>query len=123
MIYKFFTIIVFIAELIIAYTILSRLFILDKIIIQADENLTASKPSLKDISCLIRKISSQCVEFSEDFVADIKSKRDEFTLKQLNKLIIAIVLLKMNSKLINKLRRSKLVKRISRGLSLLQLVV
>lgn len=123
MVYKIFTTIVFIAEIIIAYTLLSRLFIFDKLILKADENLTAMKPSLADCGQIIRKISAQCVEFSEDLVSDFKMKRDEIALKQLNKLLVAILLLRLNSKFINKLRRSKLIKRIGRGLSLLQLMV
>ncbi len=123
MVYKIFTAIVFIAEIIIAYTIFSKLVMLDKLILKADKVLTYSKLSLKEISRLISQISAQCVEFAEDFALDFKTKRDEIALKQLNKLILTIILIKMNSKFINRIRRSKLVKRISRGLSLLQLVI
>ena len=123
MVYKIFTAIVFIAEIIIAYTIFSKLVMLDKLILKADKVLTYSKLSLKEISRLISQISAQCVEFAEDFALDFKTKRDEIALKQLNKLILTIILIKMNSNFINRIRRSKLVKRISRGLSLLQLVI
>lgn len=123
MVYKIFTAIVFIAEIIIAYTIFSKLVMLDKLILKADKALTYSKLSLKEISRLISQISAQCVEFAEDFALDFKTKRDEIALKQLNKLILTIILIKMNSKFINRIRRTKLVKRISRGLSLLQLVI
>ena len=123
MVYKIFTAIVFIAEIIIAYTIFSKLVMLDKLILKADKVLTYSKLSLKEISRLISQIAAQCVEFAEDFALDFKTKRDEIALKQLNKLILTIILIKMNSKFINRIRRSKLVKRISRGLSLLQLVI
>ena len=123
MVYKIFTAIVFIAEIIIAYTIFSKLVMLDKLILKADKVLTYSKLSLKEISRLISQIAAQCVEFAEDFALDFKTKRDEIALKQLNNLILTIILIKMNSKFINRIRRSKLVKRISRGLSLLQLVI
>lgn len=123
MIYKIFTTIVFIAELIIAYAIVTKLYALDKAIINANELLISAKPSLRDICYIVKKISAQCVDFANDFVAELNKKCEDFAINQLNKILLALILLKMNSKFIKKLRRSKIVKRISRGLSLLQIVV
>ncbi len=123
MIYKIFTTIVFIAELIIAYSVIIKLYALDKAIINANELLISAKPSLRDICYIVKKISAQCVDFANDLVAEFKKKQEDFAINQLNKILLALILLKMNSKFIKKLRRSKIVKRISRGLSLLQLVI
>ena len=60
-----------VAELIIATASIQNLLRLDKIIINADETVTTATPSIKDISELIRKISEQTIEFSENFVQKI----------------------------------------------------
>ena len=123
MICKLFTVIVFIAELIICFLLLSRLIKFDNYLINLDKTLDSLKPSIKDIGYLVKKISAQYVEFAEDFVYKFTKKKDEFAIRQLNKILLAIILLKINSKFIKKLRRSKLLKGISKVLSLFQLVV
>ena len=67
MVYTILISIVFIAELIIAITILQNLIKLDKCIIQLDETISEAKPSIKDISSLLRKISKQWVIISQEF--------------------------------------------------------
>lgn len=123
MIYKIFTLIVFIAELIIAYTMITRLWIADKAILSANAYVEKINPSVNEVGELIKKISGQFVEFSENFVEKVNDKKEDVTIRLLNKILIAILLLKVNSGFLNKLRRSRAIKRISRGLSLLQYVI
>ena len=123
MIFNIMTAVVFLAELIIAYTIIKKLLEIDKIVLKANEALTLINPGIKDIGCLIKKISAQCVEFSYDFVSKIRKKQEDSIISYLNKIIIAIILLKINSKFIRKIIRSKHFKMLTKGFSLLKYVV
>ena len=123
MLLKFFTILVFIAELIVAFTLIKKLLEFDKLILNANEIIVEAKSKIKEIGYLIKKISFQYVEFSYDFVAKVEEQRDKSIINQLNKIIIAILLLRMNSKFMRKIIRSKQFKLLSKGLSLLQYVV
>lgn len=123
MILKIFTALIFVAEIIVAYTILKKLFETDRAIIQANEIIAEAKSKVSDIGYLIKKISYQYVEMSYDFVEKIEEKRNQSAIKQLNKIIIAVLLLRLNSKFIKRIIRSKPFKLLSKGLSLLQYVV
>ena len=123
MLFKVLTVTVFIAELIIAYTLITKLMALDKLILEYNETFTAIKPGIRDVGYLIKKISSQMIEFSYDFVEKIKQEQENSVIRQLNKIVIMIILLRLNSKFIKKIVRSKHYKRICKGLSLLKYVV
>ncbi len=123
MIFKIMTTIVFIAEIIVAYTILKKLLAFDKLVIRTNEALMGIKPEISYIGCLIKKISAQYVEFAYDFAEKIHVKSDEAIVTQLGKLVIAITLLRFNSKLIRKILISKPFKMLRKGLSLLKYVV
>ena len=123
MLLNVFTIIVFIAEIIIAITLIRVLLKLDKKVLDIDETIVKLRPGIKDVGSIIRKISAQYVEFSEDFVLKIIKKRDESIFNQLNKILVVVLLLKINSKFIRKVMRSKQFKLLSKGLSLLKYVV
>jgi hypothetical protein len=117
------TAVVFAAEMIIAYTLVKKLLEIDKLILQTNDTLTEIKPGLRDVEYLIKKISAQLVELSYDFVAKIRKKRDDSIMFQLNKIIIAILLIRFNSKFIRKIMRSKHFRLLSKGLSLLKYMV
>lgn len=123
MTFKILTAVVFIAEIIIAYTIITKLLAFDKLILEASETLSAMKPGIKDVGYLIKKISAQYVEFSEDFVSEIRKKRDDALVNNLNKILITVLLLRLNSKFLRKVIRSKHFKRLCKGLSILKYVV
>ena len=123
MIFKIFTAMILIAELIIAYTLITKLIVVDKLILNADETIMEINPSVKDVCVLIKKISFQYVEFAKEFVSKINDTQEDVTISILNKVLISLLLIKLNLKFINKLRRSKVIKRINRGLSLLKYVV
>ena len=123
MTFKILTAIVFLAEVIITYTLIRKLIIFDNEILQASETVLSLKPRLKDVGYLIKQISAQCVEFSEEFVSKIIEKRNDAIFNNFNKIIIAVILLKLNSKTIKKIIRSKHFKRLSKGLSLFKYMV
>ena len=123
MVYTILISIVFIAEIIIAITIIKKLFEIDKKVIDLDNTISQAKPNITDISVLCRKISEQFIELTHKFVKDLKIGSEDFSLKILSKLLIALILLKINSKTINRFRKSGIGKILGRGLSLLENMV
>ena len=123
MIFKFLTAIVFIAEIIIGFTLIINLIKLDKKILALNETVTQIKPGLKDICSLIRAISFQIRELISDYSERLIKKREDMALRFVIKAFAGIVLWKTNLKIIKKLRKSKAVKTIAKGLTLLQIVV
>lgn len=117
------TVIVFIAEIIIAYTLFNKLLILDKSILHLNNTLSGLNPEICEISVLIRKISAQYVEFAHEFEIKIINKRNDSIIKQLNKILVALLLMKLNFKFIKKIRKSKPFKVMCKGLSILKYVV
>ncbi len=108
--------IVFIAELIIAVTILLALKRWSKRLRNLNLTLYYIKPSIREICELSRKISAQLVEFSEDFVDKIKRTQEEILLRQISRIILGAFLFR-------RLKKSKALKLIGKGLSLLEIVV
>ena len=123
MLYTFFTAIVFAAEIILFITILRAFIKADKSINNLDELVNESKLPITDIANLGKLISVQMVELSEDFKYRINKKRENFIISVLNKLLITAILMRINYKPIKKLRKSKFVKRLGKGLTLLQNMV
>lgn len=123
MLYTFLISIVFIAEIIIGATIFIYLIRLDKAIVSLDNTVTDLKTGIKDICVLSKKISEQFIEFAEQFVKKIKQEQEEFILRSLSKILIGLVLVKINIKTVNKFRKSKLAKVLNKGLSLLENMV
>ncbi len=123
MVYTILISIVFIAELIIAITIIQNLLRLDKIVIELDEKLVASKSGIKDISELARKISEQWQIIAQDFVNRTKKETEDLFLKKLSKLLIGLLVLNLNFKFVNKIRKSKITKTLAKGLSFLENMV
>ena len=123
MIFTFFTIITFIAEVIIACAIVVSIKRIDRYVLSFDIALQDSRANIKDIALLTKKISEQFVEFSEDFVEKVHEEEENFVIKQLNRILIAFLLYKINIKPIKKFRKSKLGKSLAKGFSLLQNMV
>ena len=97
MVYTILISIVFIAELIIAITIIQNLLKLDKKILNFDEILAKKKLTIKDIFILLNKISEQTKVLAEDFVNKTKENAENISLKLLSKLLISVLLLKLNT--------------------------
>lgn len=123
MVYTILISIVFIAELIIAITLIQNLLKLDKAIILLDEKVKNSLNGIKDISVLTRKISEQIIIISQDFVDKSKSKSEDILMRQLAKIFLGLFLFGANFKLINKIRKSKITKTLAKGLSIIELMV
>ncbi len=104
--------IVFIAEIIIAWTIISTLKRWGRNIQNLNLTVSYLKPSIGEICVLARKISGQIVEFTEDFVQHQK----DTVINNISRLIISVFFLR-------RFKKSKAFKLIGKGLSLLEIVV
>ena len=123
MIFKFLTAIVFIAEIIIGFALIINLVKLDRKILALNETVIQIKPGIKDICSLIKAISFQIKELVLDYSERLVKKREDMALRFIIKTFAGIVLWKTNLKIIKKLRKSKALKTIAKGLTLLQIVV
>ncbi len=119
MVYTILISVVFIAELIIAVTVFQNLLRLDRAVIEMDNNLTAKKSDIKDIAELMRKISEQWEVLAQDFVDKTKRDAEEILLRNLSKMLVGLLVLNLNFKFVNKLRKSKVTKTLAKGLSFL----
>lgn len=123
MIFTFLITIVFIAEIIIAISVVLNLLRLDKAVLNLSETIEVINPEVKEICTLGRKISSQLKELSQRFTEKVKDEREKFLTDKLVSVLLGTLVWKMNIKAIKKFRRTKLAKTLSRGLSLLQIVI
>ncbi len=123
MLFKIFTTIVFIAELIIAYTIISKLVQFDKMILETNAFVVEANPKIKEITRLVRKISDQIAELVPMYVEKLKELRNKIMLKKLESLIALTLFWSINIKVLKKIRKSKILKTIVKGLSVLQSVI
>lgn len=123
MLFTFLITIVFIAELVISIAILVGLIKLMQKTQGLNELVTEAKPKIKDISVLCKGISEQFIEFAENFVSKFNKKSEDIALNYLTKILGMFLLWKINSKTINKFRKSKLSKLLGKGLSLLESMV
>ena len=115
--------IVFIAELIIAFTVVSNLVKLDKRINESILFLEEAKPKLKELLEIVKKISEQLLELIPVWIENLKQQRDKIILNQTRSLISGILFWSINIKVINRLRKTKLAKVAWKGLTLLQNVI
>mgnify|MGYP004650486609 CR=1 FL=1 len=123
MIFTFLITIVFIAEIIIAISVILNLLRLDKAVLNLSETIDVINPEVKEICTLGRKISFQLKELSQRFTEKVKDEREKFLTDKLVSVLLGALVWKMNIKAIKKFRRTKLAKTLSRGLSLLQIVI
>ena len=123
MVYTILISIVFIAEIIITITIIQNLLRLDKFILEMDETITLAKPGIIDITNLGKNISEQIFELTKDYIEKFKRKNEDKIYRQLSKILLAIILVKINSKTIKKIQRSKITRTIAKGLSFLENMV
>lgn len=123
MIFLFFISIVFIAELIIAFTVFNSLFKLDIKINKLSEALINKRADIKDITALAKAISEQLKELSEEFVDNFNEKKEEIILSLVKSLMSAILFWSINIKVVKRLRKSKVLNVAWKGLSLLENVI
>ena len=115
--------IVFIAELIIAFSIIINLVKLDKNINEAAVFIDDFNPRLKEVLELMSKISDQVAELVPIWVENLKKERDKIILNQTKSLISGILFWGINIKVINRLRKTKIIKALWKGLTLVQNVL
>lgn len=123
MVYTILISIVFIAELIIAVTVVQNLFRLDKAVLDLDDTITATRSGIKDVSELMRKISEQWIILSQDFVDKTKRDGEEMLLRYLSKLLLGFLVLNLNFKVVKRIRNSKVTKTLAKGWSFLESMV
>ncbi len=123
MIFTILITIVFIAELIIGFTLLVNLLKIDCKINKLNQDLLLIQPSLEEICGLIKAISFQIKEMADEYRDEILKKREEMSVRLLSKIFAGILLWKINIKLIRKIRKSKITKTLAKGLTLLQIMV
>lgn len=123
MIFLFFISIVFIAELIIAFTVFNSLFKLDIKINKFNETLINKRADIKDITALAKEISEQLKELSKEFVDNFNEKKEEIILNLVKSLMSTILFWSINIKVVKRLRKSKVLNVAWKGLSLLENVI
>ena len=123
MIYTILISVVFIAELIIVITIIQNLIRLDKVIINFNDTFIETKSSIKDVCILVRKISEQWQILAQDFVDKTKEESEEFLYKKLSKILVGLLVLNLNFKFVNKIRKSRISKAFAKGWSILENMV
>ena len=123
MIYTFLITIVFLAEVVIAITVIQALLKLDKKVQEYDEIITLAKPTIIDIVELARKVSEQYIKLTKQNIEKIHKSSEEYALNKLFKISIGLLFIKSNIKIIQKIRKSKLLKTIAKGLSILENMV
>lgn len=123
MIFTILITIVFIAELIITISVILNLLKLDKAVLELNNTIEIINPKIKEVCTLGRKISYQLKELSLRFIEKVKDEREKYLTDKLTGVLLGALLWKINLKSIKKFRKSKLAKTLSRGLSLLQIVI
>ena len=123
MIFKVLITIVFIAELIITFTILYFLYKFNKRILEIDSTIETVKPQIRSVSELVRKISEQIYELTPVWVDEIKKTLENLLLEQAKSIMTGILFWTINIKVVKQFRKSKIFKTASKGLSLLQNVI
>ena len=120
MIYTILISVVFVAELIIAITIIQNLIRLDKVIINLNDTFIETKGSIKDVCVLARKISEQWQILAQGFVDRTKEESEEFLYKKLSKVLVSLLVLSLNFKFVNKIRKSRITRTFAKGWSILE---
>ena len=120
MIFKFFIFMVFIAELIIMLACLSNLINLDNKINAFNKIICKNQSKIKEIMVLIKGISEQILELSPIWVEKIKTIRNSIFEKQVNSIISNILFWYINIKMAKFLKKSKTLRTIMKGLTLVQ---
>ena len=123
MVYTILISIVFIAELIIAITIIQNLIKFDNKILSLNTYLSEIKPSIADISNLSKKISGQMIILSQDFIDKTKENSEDILWKYLSKLLISLLIISLNFKVIKQIRKSQITRILAKGWSFVENMV
>ena len=123
MLFYFFITIVFISQLIIAISLIITLIKFDFKINQINKYINNSKPKIKTICNLSKKISEQLKDLSGIFVEKFHEEKKRITLEILKSLMSGILFWSINIKVAKRLKKSKILKAAWKGLTLVQNMV
>lgn len=123
MVFTIFTFIVFISQLIIAFAIIIWLLKFDKSIREKSLFLEEAKPKIKEIAGLARGISEQLAELTPMWVENFRKVRNKILLAKFESILSALLFWRINIKLVRKIRKSKFLKAVFKGLSMFQYMV
>ncbi len=123
MIFKIFTAIVFIAELIIAISAIMYLLKLNKKILVYNDIIADAKPKIKEIFVLIKGLSEQILELIPEYIENMKRKFEDKLFAKLQVLLTSLLVWKLNIKLIRKIRKSFIFKTALKSFSLIRNMV
>ena len=90
MVFYFLISIVFLAEVIIALALIIGLIKADKTILKYNEIVDETRPSIKSVMILVRKISKQLVELAPMLSEQIKKFFVDFLISQLKSMLGAV---------------------------------
>lgn len=123
MVLTIFTIIVFISQLIILCAIITQLLKLDKSIKKANLFLQEVKPKIEAITKLVRKISEQMIELAKIFTDNLRKTCSKVIVAKIESMVIALLFWRINTKFVQKIKKSKFLKTVFKGLSMFQYMV
>ena len=113
MIFIFFTIIIFIALLIIAGTLIKFLITIDIKLNKANNFILELNTKLSEVMILCREISEQILELAPEIAEKISSIRNFILWELAERLVSFVVFLAVNKKMYNKFKIKKLKKLFS----------
>ena len=123
MVFKALISIVFIAELIITFAVITNLIRFDKRIIKANEYIENNKAKFAAIAELMRKVSEQIFELTGLYIDRLKDSGKNILLKNAESLISGILFWSINIKMAKKFKKSKFFKTAQKGFDLIQNVI
>ena len=123
MVFKILISIVFIAELIIAFSIIFQLVKFDRAINKTIIYLEKTNPKINELLDLFHKISGQILELIPIWLENIKEKRDEIILMQAKSLMSTILFWCINIKVIKRIAKTRFAKAAWKGLTLIRNVI
>ena len=122
MIFKIFTLIVFIAQIIITIALLNSLVKLDKKVKFINSYINDNKSKIQDIMVLTRKVSEQILELVPIYVEKLKINFETLIFNQIKNILGLYLFNKINKKFF-KLSNNKLIKKLSNCFKLIKYVV
>ena len=122
MIFKIFTAIIFISELIITLTLINSLIKFDTKINNLNDYCSKIKPKIKDIMVLAKEISNQILELVPIYTEKLKNGFYSFIFSQVKNLLGLYLFKKINTRFL-KFKNKKIIKTISSYFKLLKYVV
>lgn len=120
MIFTFLISIVIIAEIIIMWAILVKLYNLNKNVITINNMLIEAKQEIKEILLLIENVTEQILKIIKNYINKLKENQEIAIINKINKILLTLFIWKLNNKLVKKIRKNKTFKIFMKGFALIQ---